>query len=390
MIVAIEPDVANLVPAFCDSLAGLGCLYLLAAAIAVLRFPRSSGSLKPRVEEPVSLLKPLRGLEVGLERRLEACCCQNYKGAVQLVCGVRHRTDDALIAVKTLASRHPDLSIALNIDEREHGLNRKISNLGNMLPLAAHDLLVISDSDIEVGSDYLAHIVGHLQQPGVGAVTCLYHGVAGPGKWSPMAALAINSHFLPNAVMAISLGLAKPCFGATIALYRNTLSRIGGFPAFGDCLADDYAIGEAIRSAGYKIAIPEISVGHVCFQGSLWSLLAWELRAARTIRSVDSIGFLGTFIAHPLPLALIGALCGGRDALLLAAVAIGCRLVLCLCIEQAFGLRRQPLWLIPLRDMLSFAVYVLSHFGATVTWQDLNYRITSDGRLLAGRNRMER
>jgi ceramide glucosyltransferase len=204
-----------------------------------------------------------------------------------------------------------------------------------------------------------------------------------------MAALGINSHFLPNAVTAIQFGLAKPCFGSTIALRRDTLSRIGGFAAFADCLADDYAIGEAIRSAGYQIAIPETSVGHLCFHDSLRSLLARELRAARTIKTIDPIGFLGAFIAHPFPLALIGALSGSHDALLLAAIAIGCRLVLCLCVEQAFGLQRQPLWLIPLRDVLSFAIYISSYFGATVTWRDFNYRITSDGRLIAHRNRVE-
>jgi ceramide glucosyltransferase len=390
MISPIETGLANLIPAVCGSLAGLGCLYLLVTAIVVLQFRRSGGAPLPLADEPVSILKPLHGLEPGLEHRLESCCHQNYAGAVQLVCGVRHRADDAIVAVKNLASRHPELSIKLNIDEREQGANRKVSNLGNMLPLTTHDLLVISDSDIEVGPDYLAGIVARLQRPGTGAVTSLYHGVAGPGRWSRMAALAINAHFLPNAITAIQFGLAKPCFGSTIALRRDTLARIGGFAAFADCLADDYAIGEAIRSAGYKVAIPETSVGHVCFHDSLRSLLACELRAARTIKTIDPIGFLGAFITNPLPLALIGALSGSHDALLLAAIAIACRLVLCLCIEQAFGLQHQPLWLIPLRDLLSFAVYISSYFGATVTWRDFSYRITSDGRLIADRNRVER
>lgn len=390
MISPIETGLANLIPAVCDSLAGLGCLYLLVTAIVVLQFRRGGGALQPRNHEPVSILKPLHGLEPDLEHRLESYCRQNYTGAVQLVCGVLHRADDAIVAVKNLASRHPELSIKLSIDEREHGANRKVSNLGNMLPLAAHDLLVISDSDIEVGPDYLAGIIARLQRPGTGAVTCLYHGVAGPGTWSRMAALAINAHFLPNAITAIQFGLAKPCFGSTIVLRRDTLARIGGFPAFADCLADDYAIGEAIRSAGYKIAIPETSVGHVCFHDSLRSLLACELRAARTIKTIDPIGFLGAFIANPLPLALIAALSGGHDALLLAAIAIACRLVLCLCIEQAFGLQHQPLWLIPLRDLLSSAVYIASYFGTTVTWRDFNYRITPDGRLIADRNRVDR
>jgi ceramide glucosyltransferase len=374
-----------LIPAACDALAAAGCLYLLVAAIAVLRFGRRADAPpRPNAHAAVSILRPLHGFEPHLERRLERCLRQNYAGAVQLICGVRHRGDGAIAAVENLATRHPERNIALIVNTREHGANRKVTNLGNMLPHAAHDLLVIADSDIDVGPDYLAHIVAHLQRPGTDAVTYLYHGVAGPGAWSRMAALAINAHFLPNVVIAIGLDLAKPCFGATIALRRDTLARIGGFSAFADCLADDHAIGQALRSAGYTIAIPGTTVGHVCFHESLRSLLASELRAARTIRNINPIGFFGTLVAHPFPLALIGALAGGGNALLLATIAIGCRLVLCLCIEQAFRLTRQPLWLIPLRDVLSFAVYVWSYFGTTVTWRNLTYRIAPGGRLVPG------
>jgi ceramide glucosyltransferase len=382
VISSIQTSIA-LIPAACDTLAVAGCLYLLVAAIAVLRFGRRGRTPpQPNTRQAVSILKPLHGFEPHLERRLERCLRQNYAGAVQLICGVRHRDDGAIAAVKNLAIRHPERSIALIVSEREHGANRKVSNLGNILPQAAHDLLVIADSDIEVGPDYLARIVAQMQRPGTDAVTCLYHGVAGPGAWSRMAALAINAHFLPNVVTAISLGLAKPCFGATIALHRDTLARIGGFPAFADCLADDHAIGQALRSAGYTIAISGMTVGHVCFHNRLGSLLASELRTARTIRNINPIGFFGTIVAHPFPLALIGALAGGGNAALLATIAIGCRLVLCLCIEQAFRLERQPLWLIPLRDMLSFAVFVWSYFGTTVTWRNLTYRIAPGGRLV--------
>lgn len=245
---------------------------------------------------------------------------------------------------------------------------------------------MIADSDMEVGPDYLANVVAELQRPGVGAVSCLYHGVSEAGIWSRHAALAINGHFLPSAVLALSLRLARPCFGSTIALRRGTLARIGGFEAFADCLADDYMIGAAVRSAGYAIAIPSFSIGHRCFEDSLRTLLAHELRAARTIRSLHPFGYCGAIITHPFPLALIGALCSNGNALLLAAISFACRGLLCRCVEYRFELPRQPYWLMPFRDLLSFAVFVSSFFGATVTWRGVSYHVSTGGRLAPERN----
>src|SRR6202021_272561 len=116
--------------------------------------------------------------------------------------------------------------------------------------LARHDVIVLSDSDIEVGPTYLQDVTAELAKPGVGAVTCLYHGIAGAGFWSRLSAMSINSYFLPNVVVARSVGLAQPCFGATIALRRETLDEIGGFNAFADSLADDPPGGEGARAAG--------------------------------------------------------------------------------------------------------------------------------------------
>ena len=264
---------------------------------------------------------------------------------MQVVCGVQDADDPAIHEVRKLGD-----AVELAIDPSEHGRNRKVSNLVNMLALARHDILIIADSDIEVGPEYVSDVVGHLQRPGVGAVTCLYHGVAAGGVWSRQAALGINTHFLPNVAAALRFGLARPCFGSTIALRGRALARIGGLQSFADCLADDYAIGDAVRSAGFQVAIPSFSIAHVCFERSLGSLFAHELRSARTLRSIAPIGHFGAIVTHPFPLALIAGLSGGGEGFWLAAVALACRGLLCLCVENAFDLERQPYWLIPFRD----------------------------------------
>lgn len=330
----------------------------------------------------MTILKPLHGTEPRLFGRLSSFCIQSYQGPIQLVFGIRESSDAVVDVVNRLRTVFPEKSIDLQIDSQDYGANRKVSNLANMMRAARHDVLIVADSDIQVDRRYLADVVAELQNPGVGAVTCLYHGVAGAGVWSRLSALAINTHFLPQVVMALSFGLAAPCFGATIALRRRTLATIGGFSAFADFLAEDYAMGEAIRASGYRVVVSDWSVGHVCLESDCGSLLARQMRFARTIRSIDPIGFAGSIITHPFPLALLAGLLGGFGWPFPAVLALACRLMACMSVEKAFGLPRQHYWLIPVQDVVSFMVYVLSFFGATVDWRGHRYRLLSNGSLV--------
>ena len=195
--------------------------------------------------------------------------------------------------------------------------------------------------------------------------------------------MGINLHFLPNVLVALTFGLARPCFGSTIALRRSTLSQIGGLQSIANCLADDFALGAAVREQGYAVAVSRASVGHFCFARSLRALLANEIRAARTIRTIDPVGYAGTFFCHPFPLALIASALDGNYAISAAILALCCRMVLCFAVESAFSLQRQQYWLIPLRDVFSFAVFLVGFFGKTVAWRGCSYRINSDGSLVS-------
>jgi ceramide glucosyltransferase len=154
---------------------------------------------------------------------------------------------------------------------------------------------------------------------------------------------------------------------------------IGGLAAFADQLADDYAIGMAVRRLGV-VAIPGFTVGHACHEDRLASLWLHELRWARTVRAVDPIGFAGTIITHPLALALLGALFTAQ-ALWLVAGALACEFVLCLAVERRFKLPSHAYWMIPLRDLLSFTVYISSFAGRTVHWRDQDYHVAERGTL---------
>jgi ceramide glucosyltransferase len=270
---------------FCIAAATIGCAYALIAAALTLRFGADTRQGDAGPQPSVTILKPLCGREPGLLARLLGFGHQHYDAPVQLVFGTQNRADPAIDVVERLRAVGSAADIDIAIDPVGHGTNRKVSNLINMAPLARHDVIVLSDSDIEVGPTYLRDVTTELAKPGVGAVTCLYHGIAGAGFWSRLSAMSINSYFLPNVVVARSVGLAQPCFGATIAVTRETLDDIGGFPAFADCLADDYAIGAAVRAAGYDVAIPPFSVGHVCFEQTSRAPSAASIRPGMRGRS---------------------------------------------------------------------------------------------------------
>ena len=368
----------------------VGCGYLVTAAILVGRRTRERAPAHPAAAPGVTVLKPLHGDEPGLFDNLTSFCVQNYPGPMQIVCGVQDSDDDAIAVVERLRATQADRDIDLVIEPKAHGLNRKVSNLVNMTPRIRHDVIVLADSDMRVGPDYLSRVIAALAQPGIGAVTCLYYGVAVTGIWARLCALVINAQFLPSVVVGLALGLARPCFGSTLALKRATLTEIGGFKAFADCLADDYAIGEALRARGYKISIPPFAVAHVCTQTSLRELWRHQLRWARTIRSIDPAGYAGTIVSHPFPWALIAALVGAGSTALLPAIgiamaSIACRMALLGAVERGYALPPQAYWLVPACDLLSFAVFVFSFLSWQVSWKGRRLRMVAGGAWVADR-----
>jgi ceramide glucosyltransferase len=301
---------------------------------------------------------------------------------VQIVFGVHDEADPAIAVVRALQVNHPQFDTCIVADAALYGANAKISNLINMLPAAKHDILVLSDSDIRVPRNWLHMVTAQLAKPGVGAVTCLYKGEAGAkGIWPVLAAMGTSYDFLPNVVTGVSLGLAQPCMGSTIALRRDVLNRIGGFAAFADHLADDYEMGRAVRRLGLRLAIPAMGVSHSATETSCQELFRHELRWTRTIRRINPSGHVGSIITFAFPLALISAVFLDFQPLSLAvmAIALGARLFLKYRIDRIFATHAGPFWLMPVRDMLSFAVFVASLSGETVHWRGTRLSVEPSG-----------
>jgi ceramide glucosyltransferase len=368
---------------------GIGWLCLIAQLVAALGFARRPLPAAAR-SAGVSVLKPLHGDEPGLYENLRSFVEQDcpavqlgVQPAVQIVLGVNHSEDGALDAARALIRDFPKDDIALVIDRRIRGSNQKVANLENMLMAAHHDILVLADSDMRVDPHYLAGVTEPLEDERVGAVTCLYKGVSTGGLWSDLGALQINFGFLPNALLGDALAIGGGCFGATIALRRATLGRIGGFARVRDELADDQRIGDAVRAQGLAVVLSPYLVEARVWEPSLVALWRHELRWARTVRGIAPLGFAGSAATHPLAIALFAAGIAGSGSaagVLLAATCL-LRWTIAGVMARALGLSARKLWLLPLRDLLSFAVFVASFFGRRVSWRDQNLYVEPNGRM---------
>jgi ceramide glucosyltransferase len=361
----------------------IGAGYAVFASGQVKRHLGRRNLRAAQAQQPfVTILKPLHGAEPGLYANLESFCLQDYAGRVQIVCGVHDIGDQAVRIVRDLQRAYPALDISLIVDNRLHGENRKVCNLVNMQSAIRGEVVVLSDSDIGVGPTYLDEVVAPLADPAVGFVTCLYTGAATGSLWSRLSAMGINYQFLPNVLAGLRLGMAHPCFGATVALRREVLDEVGGFAILADQLADDYDLGRAIRAAGYRGHVAPSAVVHACDErggGELWS---HEARWSRTIRLIDPFGFGGSAVTYALPWAMIGCVLAFSPAAVIALLAVAvARLHLAHVVDRATDTRAAPLYLLPLRDLFSFAVFLSAFSGRSVSWRGRRYRVGSDGAL---------
>jgi ceramide glucosyltransferase len=399
-------------------LAAVGIAQGLAGALLTLRFARRGGVV---LDDPpaISVLKPLHGDEPLLEAALSSICRQDYP-RWQVVFGVQDSADPAVAVVQRLRARFPDCDIALVVDPAFHGTNRKVGNLINMLKAARHDVLVIADSDLHVQPDYLRHLAAALDRPGVGLVTTLYAGLPAEQRLPALlGATQITHGFLPGAVLARALG-RQDCLGATMCLRRETLARIGGLRALVNHLADDNVMGQLVRAQGLGVALAGTVPLTTVPETSLRALFRHELRWARTIRALASAGFAASVLQYPLFWAALTVLLAGgagwswavfgtawlgrataghmvdralaeiwRWGGALAAPVVGGALAAPVVgAEDALALRC-PIWLLPLRDLLSVAVMLTSYAGTRVDWRgfamhadrpDLTLRPTPDRR----------
>ena len=361
----------------------LVCLY---SAAAFLRANKASTRTRPTHTPPVSILKPLKGIDPEIYDSFRGHCLQDYP-EYEIVFGVSDPADPAVASVERLKREFPELAIQLVVCPNILGPNVKVSNLEQMLQTARFEHLVVNDSDIRVEPDYLQRVVAALADENVGMVTCLYRGVAAPTLGSRLEALGISTDFNAGVLAAqlieggLSFGL-----GSTLAFRRRNLNQIGGFRSIVEFLADDYELGHRIAGLGLRIVLSDVVVETHLPAYDLGGFLAHQMRWARGVRDARLGGYVGLIATFGLMWAILTLILAHAAACswaLLGVVLLFRSLVSLVVGRSVLKDRQLPgqLWLLPLRDLSAVGVWIASFWGHTVTWRGDRFELRK-GRLI--------
>jgi ceramide glucosyltransferase len=364
---------------------GLAAGYALLVLAAVISWYLRGASPKSPRMSPVTVLKPLCGAEPGLYENLRSFCLQTYP-EFQIVFGVRDAADPALHVVKRLAAEFPSLSIDFVASPELHGSNYKVSNLINMIAQARYDVLVMADSDVCVGADYLNAVTAPLLDQGVGLVTCICRGVPTGRIWSRLGAMYVNEWYLPSVLLARLFGHQGYASGQTLCLRRETLQAVGGLHAIANHLAEDHQLGERVRGLGLRIVLSRYLVKGEHHEPALDALSRHELRWMRTIRALRPRSFPWMFLTFTLPMAFFGIAVVSVDAALSIAawLLFGSTVLARLALHFAHRLRGErsllsDFWLLPARDLLIIWVWCRSFFTSRITWRGKEFDVDANG-----------
>lgn len=336
---------------------------------------------------PVTILKPVRGLDERAYDCWVSCCKQDYP-SYEIIFGVRDKTDSAISLIKQLQKEFPQLQIKLVISDQAIGINAKVSNLNNMLECAENEILVLSDSDIFVPSDYLKTVVAPLQNEKIGVVTCLYRAIGSTNFAALMEGLGISGEFILGVLTARQLEGIKFALGSTIAIKKEVLAKFGGFTAIADYLADDFLIGNLAARSGYQVYLSECIVDTVLPDYKLSDFLKHQIRWARGVKFSRPGGYVGlvfTFTTF-FSLVLLLGFTSNYLAWIVSLVALTIRFLAAWLVGGVWlGDRRikRYFYLLPIRDLFSFLVWAASFVGRTVYWRGDKFYLTSGGRLVS-------
>ena len=345
------------------------------------RLLRRSSTFTP----PVSLLKPVYGLEKELRENLRTACTQDYPD-YQVVFSVQRTDDPAIPILRSLQTEFGSEHVSVAIESAHVGMNGKINNLAGALPHALHDILVISDSDVYLPSDYLRQVVAPLADSSVGAVCTFFRASHARAWYENVELLTINADHIALAMLGNLVGVGDFCFGASTALRRDTLNALGGFAVLGDYLVEDNELGQRVLRTGKRLLLLPYVVDTIV---DLPDARTWWVKQTywdQNTRAAVPWAFAATFFLRVIPMALAAVALSGGSATALEALALALvtRLsaavaVLGVALRDRTGL--SAMWLIPIKDCLSLFWFVRAWSKRTVTWRGVEMALTADGRL---------
>jgi len=353
------------------------CALVVVAARSYLGVPRR----KFEQPTPISILKPLAGVDQGLEENLRSFFRQDYSG-FEILFAVGNAGDAAAEVAERLRAEYPQVPSRLLVTGEPPYPNAKVFSLDRMLAAARYDLVVMSDSDIRVGPDMLRRVAAEFQDDAIDLATCPYRAVPGPSFWSTLEAIGMNTEFLAGVLVARLTEGMKFAVGPTIVARRRALEGIGGFDRLKDYLAEDFVMGRFAAQAGFGVILSSCVIEHRIGSQGFSENAAHRLRWARSTRRSRPAGYLGQLFTNPLPLALLLLSIAPAWWPLAAAAAVLRALA---AWAVAGWVLHDPLtarrwWLVPVQDLLGFVFWLAGFFGNTIVWRGRRYYLRADGR----------
>ncbi|MBV9181128.1 MAG: glycosyltransferase [Acidobacteria bacterium] len=372
-------------------------VFLLLVLIATARFKLRARkqlriALRVPAEDlpPVTIFKPVHGMEERLEENLASFFRQDYP-RYEIIIGSRSADDPAIRIAQRLRDRYPHVPSRIVISGPPEWPNAKVFTLDKMIPLSNYDFFISSDSDVRVGGDFLRHIVPPLLEEKLGLVTCLYRGEPVAGDfWSMLEALGMSVEMPSGVVVADMLEGIRFALGPALAVRRDAVEAIGGIAVTADYYSDDYVLGHKIWAAGYKVIFSHYSVAHVLTARPFLRTLGDQLRWMKSTRHSRPWGHIGAGLTFAVPFGLVGLLAGlwsghFRLGLALLLIAFLNRVVQSIAVGWGLLRDRRALWLswlYPLRDLQGFAIWVASFVSHRFHWRGEIYRFSEGGKIL--------
>jgi ceramide glucosyltransferase len=360
--------------------------YYLLSLYSVIRYFCDLRNSPPRNDAftpPVSILKPVRGLDPQAYANFASYCQLDYP-EYEIIFAAKDPYDPVVPVIEKLQRDFPERQIRLITSVARLGQNNKISNLYRLVREARYELLVMTDSDVRVENDYLREVVAPFAEPAVGAVTSFYRCTGGGTLGSHLAMLGMCADSLPNALVARSVeGGVRFAFGWTMATTKERLAEIGGWESMADYHSDDFELGNRIARNGYRVELMRQAVCVVFPKESLGAFFSQELRWAIGLRNVRPLAYAGIIFTHGLPwviLAAVAALAAGWTGV--AAIYVLAYLVLRLAVAWTagvWGLRdesiKDKICLLPLRDALMVVIWVAGLLSDRIKWRGSEFRV---------------
>jgi ceramide glucosyltransferase len=368
-------------------------VFLVLAMLGAAKFHREARRQRLAAEAVtewpgVSLLKPVHGREVRLKENIESFFHQDYP-EYEILFAADTEENEALGIVREVCARYPNIRTQVIVTGRPPWLNPPAYSFYKMAALAAHDILVTSDSDVEVQPNYLREVVPPMLDPKVGMLTCVYRGKNVGGFWSAVHAVGMSVEMTAGVVTANLLEGMKFGLGPTIVVRRDALEKIGGYSVLGEYFANDFVIGNLIEKAGYHVVLSRHVIDHVVSPLKFRRVWEHEVRWAKSTRWSRPWGHLGSGLIFAIPYGILGFLAAaalGRIwlAVCLLVIALGNRLIEDLVI--GWGVTRDPAardasWLYLVRDLLGFFVWCASYIGLRTVWRNIPYELADGGRI---------